>query len=284
MKTAYTYTLLRYVHDVASGEFANVGVVLLAPEARYAGALCRGTYARISHFFPDMEKEGFKSLMRYIQDRVDELGARLREELPFDQIPADAGVLARTVLPHDDSSLQWGAVGGGLCEDPEQKLSELFQRYVTRYDDKGGNRGRDDSEVWKRFKASLDARHVTSRLQSKRIFGADDEVKFDHAYQNAQWHCFEPLSLDLTHAEGIRQKAHRWLGQMMGVQDAPEKFRVYFLVGAPQDERLQESYQSALKLLRKSPVDVEIVPETNAETFAGKVAAIVKAHEGGEQR
>ncbi len=31
MKTAYTYTLLRYVHDFASGEFANVGVVVEAP-------------------------------------------------------------------------------------------------------------------------------------------------------------------------------------------------------------------------------------------------------------
>lgn len=66
MKTAYTYTLLRYVHDVASGEFANVGVVLLAPEARYAGALCRGTHGRVSRFFPDMERDGFKSLMGYV--------------------------------------------------------------------------------------------------------------------------------------------------------------------------------------------------------------------------
>jgi hypothetical protein len=39
MKLAYTYPLLRYVHDVASGEFANVGVVLFSPNARYAGAL-----------------------------------------------------------------------------------------------------------------------------------------------------------------------------------------------------------------------------------------------------
>lgn len=44
MKTAYTYTVLRYVHDTTTGEFVNVGVALYAPELRYASALCRTTY------------------------------------------------------------------------------------------------------------------------------------------------------------------------------------------------------------------------------------------------
>jgi hypothetical protein len=134
MKTAYTYTLLRYVHDVASGEFANVGVVLFAPDARFAGAICRDTYGRISKMFPDMDREGFKSLMRYTASRIDALGERLRGELPIESRPADAGALARSVLPRDDSSLQWGPVGRGLCDDPAQKLEDLFLRYVMRYD------------------------------------------------------------------------------------------------------------------------------------------------------
>lgn len=279
MKKAYTYTLLRYVHDVASGEFANVGVVLLSPEARYAGALCRDTHGRISQFFPDLEREGFKSLMRYIERRVDELGERLGGELPLEQIPADAGVLARSVLPHDDSSLQWGPVGGGLCDDPATKLENLFSRYVTRYDGKPAVKGRDDGEVWLRFKRSLDAKHISSRLQAKKISGADDEVEFAHAYKNTQWHCFEPLSLDLTLAESIKEKAHRWLGQIMSVQDSRDQFRVYFLVGAPRDEGLLDTYHSALKLLAKAPGQVEVVPEDRADGFAEHIANIVTAHE-----
>jgi hypothetical protein len=66
---------------------------------------------------------------------------------------------------------------------------------------------------------------------------------------------------------------------MMGVQDSPEKFRIYFLVGAPKSDELQDSYQNALKLLRKAPVDVEIVPEAQADAFAGRIAAIVASHE-----
>lgn len=278
MKTAYTYTLLRYVHDVASGEFANVGVVLFSPDARYAGALCRDTYGRISKMFPDMNRDGFKSLMRYIESRIDALGERLRGELPLEAMPADAGALARSVLPHDDSSLQWGPVGGGLCEDPAQKLEDLFHRYVTRYDEKAEAKTRTDDEVWSRFKRALDQQHITSRLQPKKFAVADDEVEFARAYKNQQWHCLEAVSFDLALADSIKTKAHQWVGQLLSVQQA-EPFRIYFLVGAPHASELQESYENALKILHKAPVPVEVIPEAEADTFADRFGKLVIAHE-----
>ena len=38
-KHPYTYTVLRYVHDTGTGEFANVGVVLTSPAAGYADTI-----------------------------------------------------------------------------------------------------------------------------------------------------------------------------------------------------------------------------------------------------
>lgn len=281
MKTAYTYTLLRYIHDVASGEFANVGIVMLAPDCRFAGARCRKTHGRVSHFFPDMERKGFRSNLSHIEARIESLGDRLQNELSFEEIPMDAERLAKSILPHDDSSLQWTSLSGGLCENPSEKLDELYERYIDRYDEKSFNKGRDDSEVWKQFKSSLDSKQITARLSSKKITSADDEVEFEHAYKNSQWHCFEPLSLDLAQADSIKQKAHRWLGQMVGVQDSPDPFRVYFLVGAPRNKLLLDSYEGALKLLRKSPMGVEIIPESEADAFADRFAKIISAHESG---
>jgi hypothetical protein len=279
MKTAYTYTLLRYVHDVTSGEFANVGVVLFAPDARYAGAICRDTLGRLSRMFPDMDRDGFKSLMRYIESRVDAMGERLRGELPLETMPTDAGFLARSVLPHDDSSLQWGPVGGGLCADPTQKLEELFLRYITRYDEKNDLKTRTDDEVWSRFKRALDEKHVTSRLTPKKISVADDEVEFARAYKNEQWHCIEPVSFDLALPDSIKHKAHQWLGQITSVRGA-EPFRVYFLVGAPKAPELHDSFRNALKILHKVPVEHEIVPEDSADTFADRFGKLITAHEG----
>jgi hypothetical protein len=51
---SYTYTVLRYVHDVTSGEFVNVGVALHAPQARYLGALSAAPpMADSAKCFPD---------------------------------------------------------------------------------------------------------------------------------------------------------------------------------------------------------------------------------------
>jgi hypothetical protein len=229
--------------------------------------------------FPDMNRDGFKSAMRYIEAQIETMGARLKGELPLESLPVDAGAVARTVLPHDDSSLQWSAVGGGLCDDPAQKLEELFTRYVTRYDTRGTVETRSDEEVWSKFKRALDEKHVTARLKPKKISVADDEVEFARAYKNEQWHCIEPLSLDLALAESIKDKAHKWLGQITSVQNAGERFRVYFLVGAPQQPELRESYESALKILAKVPVEHEIVTEDAASGFANRLHRIVEAHE-----
>jgi len=106
MKTAYTYTILRYVHDTTTGEFVNVGVAIYAPKARYASAICRTTYGRLTKVFPGMDGEAFKGLTRFIQSRFEELGDKLRDELPLEGLPKSVIELAHGILPADDSSLQ----------------------------------------------------------------------------------------------------------------------------------------------------------------------------------
>lgn len=132
MKSSYTYTILRYCHDTATGEFVNAGVVLYAPEGRFAGARCRKTLGRVSKVFPEVNGAVFRSLMRHIEGEIRGFGTRLREELAFEHPPVSAMDIARSVLPVDDSSLQWSPPGRGLTEHPEKTLESLFERFVTR--------------------------------------------------------------------------------------------------------------------------------------------------------
>lgn len=262
MKTAYTYTVLRYVHDTTTGEFVNVGVAICAPEVRYASALCRSTYGRLAKVFPGMDGEAFKGLTRFIQSRFEELGDKLRDELPLEGLPKSVIELAHGILPADDSSLQWSPAGGGLTENPSQTLEDLFNRLVARYDDRPQQERRTDEEVWRKYKRDLESHHVLKHLQPKKIAVQDDEVEFQYAWKNGVWHSLEPVSLDLSVADSIREKAHRWLGQLMSVKDAPERFKVYLLLGQPQQEALQAAYDNAVSILRKLPVEKEIVRES----------------------
>lgn len=280
MKTlyAYTYTVLRYVHDTSTGEFVNVGVALYAPEARYSSAQCRTTYGRLSRLFPGVHGEHFKSLMRHIQARFEEFGERLASELPLTSA-RNVLELAQAVLPQDDSSLQWSPAGSGRTDNPSETLERLFERMVTRYDERPQRAHRSEDDVWRHFKRGLEEHRLLHYFQPKKITVQDDEVEFEYAWKNGVWHCLEPISFDLAEADSIRDKAHKWLGQMTSVQTADERFRLYLLVGQPQQDELRPAFESAISILRKMPVEKEIFLEQDVANLTERIAREVRTHE-----
>jgi hypothetical protein len=280
MSTAksYSYVILRYVHDIGSGEFINVGVAILCPDDCYASALCRPTYGRISKVFPDMNKEYFKAQMRHIQAQFEELGDRLSSELPLES-SGTIEKLAHGILPADDSSLQWSPIGFGTTADPAATLDHLFDRYIMRYEDAAGRERRTNDDVWRSFRRTLESRQLLQHFESRRVAVADDAIEFEHCWQNGILHCLEPVSFDLADADGIRDKAHRWLGRITSISAAPDRFRVYFLTARPQDEALQGAYENALNILREIPSEKEIYPEQSAEELGARIAEELAQHQ-----
>jgi len=160
MKTTYTFTVLRYIHDIVAGEFVNVGLALYAPEARYVSAICTPRYGRLNKMFLDVNGDHFRSLMRFIQARFDEHAQKIKNELPLDGMPKNVLEIAQAILPPDDSSLQWSEPGGGLTENPSKTLEELYLRMVQRYEEKPLLPSRSDEEIWHEFRKQLEAKHV----------------------------------------------------------------------------------------------------------------------------
>lgn len=280
MKTAYSYTILRYVHDSATAEFVNVGVALFCPGAGFAGALCRDTYGRVTRMFPGANGEAFKAVARHIEMRFAEFGTRYSGgSLEIESPPTTALEIAHSVFPPDESSFQWSELRSGLTESPSVTLEQLFDRLVMRYEQRPPNEGRSNDDVWKRFKRTLEVRHVLSRLRPKVIAGSHDDMEFKHAYLNERWHCLEPLSFDQSTAEGIKDKARRLVGQMVGLRDAQDDFKIYLLVGPPQDKDLLPVFQKAVAMLEAIPVEKEIVREDDADAFANTMADFITAHE-----
>ena len=132
MKTPYSFVTLRYVHDVVTGEFANVGVVLYAPEQRLLLARFTGSHERLGAIFLKIDHAHFCALMHYLTIHFEELGEDLRDSL--EQRPTgEIEQVVRQVLPPDDSSLQWSEPGGGFTENAEETLRHLYSRLVERY-------------------------------------------------------------------------------------------------------------------------------------------------------
>ena len=132
-KQAHSYTVLRYVHDVVSGEALNVGVVMHAPAASYLKVRTRKTVGRLKQVFPDLDPAAFADAMQAV-DRGFSAVAMQANKMPLIDARTDARDHALKVLPDDDSALQWSPTGTGLTADPTRTFERLYERYVARYD------------------------------------------------------------------------------------------------------------------------------------------------------
>lgn len=280
MKIAYTYTILRYVHDVSVGESLNVGVVVSAPAVRFLGACFQPNYGRLRKLFPSLDGESYRQVIRYLQGRFDEVQRSWRDELALDVPLGNAEVVAASILARDDSSFQWSPQGGGITSKPAATLSSLYAKMVTINDRLNVNSGRNDDAIWSVYRAQLDREKVLSRLKSHRVVTENDEVEFKNAWENHCWHYLEPFSLDLLEPESIRGKAHRLLGQMYGVREAIKDHRLYLMVGEPQLERCKPTAEKVLNLLHKDlPLPTEIIREYEAADFSRYFAQKIREHE-----
>lgn len=130
---SYTYTTLRYVHDVRTGEFLNVGVVLHAASlGRLEFKTCK-TFGRAKRMFSDLDGDAFHDAMRAV-DRVLAAQARQPAEAALLAGDGNAVAIARQALPADDSTLQWSELGSDVSDDLTKALDRLYARMVMRHD------------------------------------------------------------------------------------------------------------------------------------------------------
>jgi hypothetical protein len=273
----YTFVVLRYVHDAACGEFVNIGLVLCCPKAGFLGERTKASFGRVAAVFPDLDREGYRAAVGAVRRSV----TRLKREIKTADLLRDtwdASTLAKRIVPTDDSSLQWSNMGGGLTDDPNATLERLYNRLVGRYDS-GAPVRRSDDDVWRPVRDLLADRNIEEKLTETVIKGQDDIINFRHAWKNGKWHCIQPLSFDLSNADNIKDKARRWTGHLAAVRDVSDQFMPYFIVSKPSDETLEDAYETAISILRKGPVAVEIYTDDRAEQLVSVIENEMREHD-----
>jgi Protein of unknown function (DUF3037) len=147
MKIRYSFALLKYVHDAVTGEFANVGVILFAPESSHIAFKGSNTYGRLSEFFPGIDGDHFRRMIRSIESRVLEASRDASGLFKTDVKERAAFELGNRILPLDDSSLRFAEGGSGVSNDLDETLDRIYERYVGRYSKKQQSQRRPDGVV-----------------------------------------------------------------------------------------------------------------------------------------
>ena len=267
MKTPYSFSVLRYVHDVATGEFVNVGVVLYAPGARFLSAKFTSRYSHITKVFSNVDGHHLKRVVQSLEANLIRAGESVHTRSMFDKQESVENVAAG-ILPPDDSSLQFSPQGYGITENPQEALKQLFDRFVQKYYAKAEKCGRTDEEVWQTFRKPLKEKHIIQSLMPKQITGKNYEHNFKHCWKNEKWHIYEPISFDLVSKNEIVEKANVWLGRVTSLADGGGPFKLNILLGAPQSGTLKQEFIKAQNIMYKIPNKPSFIQENEAESLA----------------
>lgn len=126
MNTVCHYAIARFSPFIETGEFANVGVVMLAPDARYFGfKLLDNQFTRLTDFFGGPEIKVIKGAMNGLRDELERLSALMNAP----GIDHRATLWSELIKPRE-TMLRFSPPRIALTDNCQNKLLELYNYYV----------------------------------------------------------------------------------------------------------------------------------------------------------
>ena len=127
------YAIVRFLPYLETGEFANVGIVLLCPETGYFDFRLLNKTRRITAFFEELKitlyrdaKNGFLKELERIQQFVNDENHNGTLTQSFVN-----NIFANLIRPRE-VMMRFDAVRTLLTDDPKLKINDLFSFYVER--------------------------------------------------------------------------------------------------------------------------------------------------------
>ena len=128
--TVYQYAVVRFMPFIETREFANIGVVMIAPKTgKFLYRLAPSRFGRVTQFFDDLEGKlyknavtGFNAELERIQVYCERKGLRDKKLVEY----------FSEVTRRRESVLHFGKVGTLMGNTEIFELDKLYQRFVGR--------------------------------------------------------------------------------------------------------------------------------------------------------
>ena len=270
MKTACHYAIIRFMPLVETGEFANIGIVVFAPTARYFSFKLLGNrYARVTNFFDQLDSNIFRISLRTFReemDRVTSVFKPLGTDKRLKGLNREAAINVWTeVIKPRETVLRFSDDRIVMADDPAKKLRELYDYYVER------------SFVTREYKEQILDRAVRGWLRAANLQDKFHPAKIGNNEYSAQFpfvefgndelplRAIKPLNLDYDDASRIIDHGGQWIVRVTALKkrDLLPK-SVLFTVSGPSDLSVRGKAKSEIVKELKD-VGVIVVPHSEAD-------------------
>lgn len=262
-KTGCLYSIIRFAPFVETGEFANVGIVMMAPEQRFFGFKIMGSrHSRVTRFFDQLDAKVFRATMKTVREELDRAAVLLRQHgfdkrLKTNDVEFAKHLFAEMIRPRE-TVIKFSEARMVLVEDPRSSLEELYGHYVER------------DFVTREYQEGVLERGVRQWLWQARIaerftrldVGTDDyHVPFPFVEQHGGVviKAIKPLNLAQIQASKILDHGGQWLFRVNSLKKRGLlPCKVLFAVGPPPAEGTSQmrAFEEIVDSLKDTGVDV----------------------------
>lgn len=280
-KLACQYALLRFRPFVETGEFANVGVVLLCPEGRFFGFKLLKKYGRITKFFHQLDSKVYLNSKALFIEELQRVGQHMRSNALDGRkrvvnIQFAVNLFAELTRTRD-AMLQFDERRIVLADNPKVKLNELFDYYVERNFVTKAYQERLLENSVRRLLFKSDSR-IGALYSQGKVGTADFIVNFPFVHKKGEVvdRVIKPLYLAQEDSTRVLNHGGLWVDKVRRLRKRnalPDN--VLFPLAAPKREsKAFRAYEEIRQDLVEAGVEVTLASdERSILTFAGEAVA-----------
>ncbi len=212
---ACRYALVQFLPYAETGEFANVGMVLLCPDQKYFGFRLQNTRhtKRITGFFERLDRTAYVRALKLFQGELVRVKTVLDNEV-FRRADFEAARQLFGALTHPrEAVVRFSTTRAIMTADPAQEVENLFGRYVEH--DFATPEHREDV-LKKRIGQLLHALPLARHFQAHTLGNDETRARFPFVLMDKEQpiKAIKPLFLAQDEARKIFEHADFWLPKL----------------------------------------------------------------------
>lgn len=217
MKYACQYAIVRFLPFVETGEFANVGIVLLCPEKGYFGFQFLTRASRIKAFFDQLSVKIYREARNNLCTEL----SRLKKDISNIKGKDKSFFLAvfQELIRDREVIFRFGDARIVLTDSPEEKLEDLFDYYVER---NFVTSNYIEKNLDKNIRNILSDMKVTELYKQEKISEKGVRATFPFVYRDTEDHLkkiIKPLHLSHPDPNSVLQAGWTWYGRIKKLRD-----------------------------------------------------------------
>ena len=213
------YAVARFTPFVETGEFANIGIVLIAPQHGVFGfKLMRKRYARVTQFFDQLDRRVYLSAVAALNEELDRLNGFLIKQ-GFDARNDDnnarfAQQMFMELVRPREAVIRFGELRTVLAEDPLETLDSLYGFYIER-DFVSHEHG--EALMTRQIRKVLVDAQLGKRFHAGKVGDSAFHVQFPFVEERDQQpiKIIKPLRLNHDEPSMIRDHGLQWLTRLV---------------------------------------------------------------------